>query len=53
MARMRKQQSSAPAGGAGLIRYFDVDTRGPKMTPKFLISIVVTIIIIEIVLSMF
>jgi preprotein translocase subunit Sec61beta len=48
---MRKQRASAPAGGAGLIRYFDVDTHGPKMSPKFLMSMLVTIIILEVVLS--
>lgn len=52
MARMRRQSSAAPAGGAGLMRYFDVDTHGPKMSPKFLMSIVITIIILEIVLSL-
>jgi len=50
---MRRKKSAAPSGGAGLMRYFDVDSRGPKMSPKFVMSIVITIIIIEIILSIF
>lgn len=53
MAQTKRQRSSAPAGGAGLMRYFDVDTLGPKMSPKFLLSIVIVIMIVEIVLSIF
>ncbi len=51
MPTMRKQNVQGPAGGAGLIRYFDVDEGGPKLDPKFVISIVVAIVILEILSS--
>lgn len=36
-------------GGAGLVRYYDVDESGPKMDPKFVVSIVVGVIILELI----
>ncbi|MBN2014363.1 MAG: preprotein translocase subunit Sec61beta [Candidatus Altiarchaeota archaeon] len=51
MPTMRKRDVSGPAGGAGLIRYFDVDEGGPKLDPKLVISIVVAIIILELMSS--
>lgn len=51
MPGMRKREMRAPSGGAGLIRYFDVDEGGPKLDPKFVIGIVVAIIILELVLN--
>lgn len=48
MASMRKREVSAPAGGAGLIRYFDVDEGGPKIDPKVIIGLAATLIILEI-----
>lgn len=51
MPPLRRESAQGPAGGAGLIRYFDVDEGGPKLDPKFVISIVVAIIILEILSS--
>ena len=48
MSSMRKSQVSGPAGGAGLIRYFDVDEGGPKLEPKFVVGVVCAIILLEI-----
>lgn len=48
MSGARKRQVQAPAGGAGLIRYFDVDEGGPKMDPKMVVGFTVFIIIMEI-----
>ena len=52
MANMRKRQVSAPAGGAGLIRYFDVDEGGPKMDPKMVVGVVVAVVILEVIGSL-
>ncbi len=49
---MKKQNVSAPAGGAGLIRYFDVDEGGPKMDPKLVVGVVVALIALEIISSL-
>jgi len=48
MPTLRKRDVQGPAGGAGLIRYFDVDEGGPKLDPKMVLGIVVAIIILEV-----
>jgi preprotein translocase subunit Sec61beta len=47
MPSMKKVKRDGIAGGAGLIRYFDVDEGGPKLDPKMLLSVVAAIIILE------
>lgn len=47
MPSMKKIKRDGIAGGAGLIRYFDVDEGGPKLDPKMLLSVVAAIIILE------
>ena len=49
MPALRRMRSQAPAGGAGLMRYFDVDQGGPKLSPKLVIGVVVAVIILEII----
>lgn len=51
MPVMRKRKVQGPAGGAGLIRYFDVDEGGPKLDPKLVIGVVIAIILLEILSS--
>ena len=51
MPSMKRKEYSGPAGGAGLIRYFDVDEGGPKLDPKFVVGIVAAVIILEILTS--
>ncbi len=53
MPAMSKKEYGGPAGGAGLIRYFDDDEGGPKLDPKFVLGIVVAIILLEILTTMF
>jgi len=53
MPALKKREYGGPAGGAGLIRYFDVDEGGPKMDPKFVLGIVIAIILLEILTTMF
>ena len=48
MSEIRRKSVEGPTGGAGLIRYFDVDEGGPKLNPKLIISIVVAVIILEV-----
>lgn len=48
MPTMKRRSVQGPTGGAGLMRYFDVDEGGPKVDPKVIIGIVVAIIILEI-----
>ncbi|GAB4306987.1 MAG: preprotein translocase subunit Sec61beta [Methanobacteriaceae archaeon] len=30
----KKEKKSLPPSGAGLVRYFDEETRGPKLSPE-------------------
>ena len=48
MPSLRRKQSSGLAGGAGLIRYFDVDEGGPKVDPKLIVGFTVAFILLEI-----
>ncbi|MBU4265861.1 MAG: preprotein translocase subunit Sec61beta [Candidatus Altiarchaeota archaeon] len=50
---MKKREYGGPAGGAGLIRYFDVDEGGPKMDPKFVLGIVIAVLLLVILMNMF
>ncbi len=47
MPTLQKKQAEGLAGGAGLIRYFDVDEGGPKLDPKLVVGIVITVILLE------
>ncbi|MFH0863311.1 MAG: preprotein translocase subunit Sec61beta [Candidatus Altiarchaeota archaeon] len=48
MPSLKKVKRDGLAGGAGLIRYFDVDEGGPKLDPKMFLGAVVAIILLEI-----
>ena len=47
MPSLKKVKHDGPMGGAGLIRYFDVDEGGPKLDPKLIIGVSVAIILLE------
>lgn len=48
MPSLKKRDVQGPSGGAGLIRYFDVEEGGPKLDPKLVIGLVCAVIILEI-----
>jgi preprotein translocase subunit Sec61beta len=47
MPSLKRVQRDGLAGGAGLIRYFDVDEGGPKIDPKMFLGAVIAIIVLE------
>ncbi|GEM_PF-1151090 len=47
MPSLRHQEKQGPWGGAGLIRYFDVEEGGPQLDPKLILGVVVAVIILE------
>ncbi|HII61735.1 preprotein translocase subunit Sec61beta [Pyrococcus horikoshii] len=47
---MAKEKTTLPPTGAGLMRFFDEDTRAIKITPKGAIALVLILIIFEILL---
>ncbi|MFP4005197.1 MAG: preprotein translocase subunit Sec61beta [Candidatus Hadarchaeia archaeon] len=50
MARRGGSGEGMPSTGAGLIRYFDEDTQGPKVEPKVIVGFCIGIIVFEILL---
>jgi len=48
MPPLRRRNTSGLAGGAGLIRYFDVDEGGPKLDPKLIVGFTAAFIILEV-----
>ena len=51
MPTLRKIRNEGPIGGAGLLRYFDVDEGGPKIDPKVILGVVVAVILLEVMLK--
>ena len=49
MPPLRKRKTDGLSGGAGLIRYFDVDEGGPKLSPKLVVGITVAFILLELI----
>jgi preprotein translocase subunit Sec61beta len=47
MPSLKRVKRDGLAGGAGLIRYFDVDEGGPKIDPKMFLVVVAAIIVLE------
>ena len=41
---------TGPSSAIGIMRFFDVDTGGPKMTPEFILIITGAFIVVELVL---
>ena len=51
MPTLKKMRADGPIGGAGLLRYFDVDEGGPKIDPKVILGLVVALIVLELMLK--
>jgi preprotein translocase subunit Sec61beta len=49
MPPLRRRSTSGLAGGAGLIRYFDVDEGGPKLDPRLVMGFTAAFIILEVI----
>jgi preprotein translocase subunit Sec61beta len=50
--RKRSEGGAMPPTGAGLIRYFDEDTKGFKLRPLHVIILAVGIVVIELILRL-
>ncbi|MFH1544585.1 MAG: preprotein translocase subunit Sec61beta [archaeon] len=42
---------SGPSSAIGIMRFFDVDSGGPKITPEFILGIVIVFIAIVMILK--
>lgn len=50
---MAKDKTTLPPTGAGLMRFFDEDTRAIKVSPKGVIAIALVLIAFEVFLHLF
>jgi len=50
---MAKEKTTLPPTGAGLMRFFDEDTRAVKVSPKGVIAITILLIAFEVLLQVF
>lgn len=47
MVRLESGPAAAgPSSSIGIMRFFDADTKGPKLTPEFVIGITVAFIVL-------
>lgn len=44
---------SGPSSTLGIMRFFDADTSGPKLSPEFVIGIALALIIVVLVIKSF
>ena len=53
MAEGKKKNAPLPASSAGLLRFFEDETRGVKVNPKIIISIPLSLIVLSWALELF
>ena len=46
----KKDKKSLPPSGAGLVRYFEEETKGPKLTPEQVVAMVIILAVVCIAL---
>ena len=47
MVKMTKRSGAqGPSSSLGIMRFFDVDTGGPKMSPEFVVIVAVVLIVL-------
>ncbi len=47
MAEGKKKQAPLPASSAGLLRFFEDETKGVKIDPKIIISIPISLVAVS------
>ena len=52
MAEGKKKNAPLPASSAGLLRFFEDETKGVKIDPKIVISMPISIVVISWVLDL-
>ena len=53
MAEGKKKNAPLPASSAGLLRFFEDETRGVKVNPKIIITIPISLIVLSWALELF
>ncbi len=47
----RGPATSGPSSSLGIMRFFDVDTGGPKMSPEFVVGVALALIILVLIIK--
>jgi len=47
----RGPATSSPSSSLGIMRFFDVDTGGPKMSPEFIVIVCLILIIVVLIVK--
>jgi len=47
-----KEFSSGPSSAIGIMRFFDQDTGGPKMTPEFVVGVAIAFIVLALAVKL-
>jgi preprotein translocase subunit Sec61beta len=50
MSQSKKKQAPLPASSAGLLRFFEDETKGVKIRPEFVVAMSVALIVISILI---
>lgn len=54
MVKLRKGRSvSGPSSSIGLMRFFDAESKGPKLSPKFIVLLCIAVAVTWIVVQQF
>ncbi len=52
MPKRKREGGALPPTGAGLIRYFDEDTKGFKLKPTYVVIVAIGVIVFELILRL-
>jgi preprotein translocase subunit Sec61beta len=44
---------SGPSSSIGIMRFFDVDTKGPKLTPEFVVGLAIVFVVLVLAIKFF
>ncbi len=51
--KKREAAGPMPSGSAGLLRFFEEETKGIKIRPEFLVVIAVALIVVSVVIKVY
>ena len=53
MSKRKKKEAPMPASSAGLLRFFEDDTKGVKVRPEIIVGVSAALILVSILLNVF
>jgi len=53
MSKRKKKEAPMPASSAGLLRFFEDDTKGVKVRPEIVVGVSAVLILVSILLNVF